>query len=140
MATPTNVRFAESIEEALARHIRRTGHTKSAVISTAVYEWLAMQEHVSIRFRTAETGERRAALADGPEVWAVAQSWLDHEDRTSANVAATLELSQEAVEAALGYWADHRSEIDGILERHRAAQDEALAAWERRQSLLGAHG
>ncbi len=39
------------------------------------------------------------------------------------------------VEAALAYWADHRHEIDQIIERHQAAQDAALATWERRQAL-----
>jgi hypothetical protein len=140
MATPTNVRFTESVEDALARFIRQTGRTKSAVINTALYEWLTMQSHPLIRFRTAETGERRAALVDGPEVWTVAESWLDHDVRTPAQVADTLGLREGTVEAALAYWADHREEIDGVLERHRAAQDEALAAWERKQALLEALG
>jgi hypothetical protein len=44
-------------------------------------------------------------------------------------------LTAAEVEAALAYWADNRAEIDSFLERHRLAQDEALAAWERRRAL-----
>ena len=31
-----------------------------------------------------------------------------------------------------------RDEIDDVIRRHRAAQDDALAAWERRQALASA--
>jgi hypothetical protein len=39
------------------------------------------------------------------------------------------------VENALAYWADFPDEIDDLIRRHRASQDEALAAWERRRAL-----
>ncbi|ACV80790.1 hypothetical protein Namu_4511 [Nakamurella multipartita DSM 44233] len=105
------------------------------MVNTAVSEWLAMQAHPRVRFVTLETGERRAALVDGPQVWTVAEAWLDHPpaDRDAARLGEVLGLSPVSTEAALAYWADHRPEIDGIIERHRTAQDEALAAWEQRQ-------
>ena len=34
--------------------------------------------HPGIVFVTAVTGERRAALAVGPQVWVVAESWQQH--------------------------------------------------------------
>jgi hypothetical protein len=37
--------------------------------------------------------------------------------------------------AVLAYWADFPDEIDELISRHRASQDEALAAWERRRAL-----
>lgn len=137
MAAPVNVRFGESVRDSLARFVRRTGQTKSSVVNTAVSEWLAMQAHPRIRFVITETGERRAALTDGPQVWTVAEAWLAHslEDREAVTVADALGLTPGAVEAALAYWADRRDEIDGVIERHRAAQDDALEAWERRQML-----
>jgi hypothetical protein len=39
------------------------------------------------------------------------------------------------VEIALAYWADYPDEIDELIRRHQASQDEALAAWERRRAL-----
>lgn len=113
---------------------------KSTVINTAVDEWLRMQTHPRIRFVAAETGERRAVLIDGPQIWTVAESWLAHEpnDRTADAVADAVGLSVNQVEAVLAYWADYCDEIDDLIRRHYAAQDEALAAWERRQALRNA--
>ena len=96
-----------------------------------------MQAHPGIVFVTAEGGERRAALAVGPQVWTVAEAWLQHDkdERTAAVVADAIGLTTADVENALAYWADYRDEIDELIARHHASQDEALAAWERRRML-----
>ena len=140
MVAPTNVRFAEPTQDSLTRYVHRTGQTKSSVINTAVSEWLAVEAHPRIRFVQNVTGERRAALIDGPEVWTVAEAWLSHgkQEREAAIVAEAIGLAPDLVEAALAYWGDFRDEIDGVIERHQLAQDEALAAWERRQALADA--
>ena len=95
-----------------------------------------MQAHPGIVF-VSVTGERRAALAAGPQVWTVAQSWTQHdkESRTAEVVADAIGLTVNDVETALAYWADHREEIDDLIEQHQAEQDKALAAWERRRAL-----
>lgn len=137
MVAPTNVRFSETVNAALTRYVHLTGQTKSGVINGAVDEWLRMQVHSRIRFALVETGERRARLIDGPEVWTVAEAWLAHDsaERTPEVLGRTLGLTLSSIEAALDYWADYRAEIDALIERHRMAQDEALAAWERRQAI-----
>jgi hypothetical protein len=137
MTSPTNVRFPGQVDRSLSEYARQTGAKKSTIVVGAVREWLRMQAHPGIVFVTAVTGERRAALAVGPQVWTVAESWLQHErdERTAAAVADALGLSVTDVETALAYWADSREEIDELIERHHASQDEALAAWERRRAL-----
>jgi hypothetical protein len=50
-------------------------------------------------------------------------------------VAEALGLTAADVENALAYWADFPDEIDDLISRHHASQDEALAAWERRRAL-----
>jgi hypothetical protein len=35
----------------------------------------------------------------------------------------------------MAYWAEYRDEIDQLIDRHHADQDDALAAWERRRAL-----
>ena len=94
--------------------------------------WLRAEAHRGIVFVTEVTGERRAALISGPQVWTVAEAWLQHEPehRTARDLADTLGLSMKSVETALAYWADNRQEIDGLITRHHLAQDEAVAAWE----------
>jgi uncharacterized protein (DUF433 family) len=96
-----------------------------------------MQAHRGIVFVPTTTGERRAALAAGPQVWTVAEAWLqqDQAERSATTLAEILGLSAADIEAALAYWADYRDEIDELINRHRASQDEALAAWDRRRNL-----
>ncbi len=95
-----------------------------------------MEAHPGIVFVKTVTGERRAALAAGPQVSTVAEAWRQHSAhrRSPAQVAATLGLSVRDVETALAYWADCRDEIDDLIDRHHRSQDEALAAWERRRA------
>ena len=137
MTSPTNVRFPDQVDQSLADYARRSGAKKSTVVVGAVREWLRMQAYPGIVFVTTLTGERRAALAVGPQVWTVAESWLQHDkdERTAAAVADALGLSVVDIETALAYWADYRDEIDELVQRHHASQDAALAAWERRRAL-----
>lgn len=137
MVAPTNVRFPESVDRGLSDYARQSGAKKSTVVVSAVREWLRMQAHPGVVFVATVTGERRAALFVGPQVWTVAQAWLQHDkaERTAAVVAEALGLTPVDVEHALAYWADFPDEIDDLISRHRASQDEALAAWERRQAL-----
>jgi hypothetical protein len=137
MASPTNVRFPQQVDRSLSEYARQSGAKKSTVVVNAVSEWLRMQRHPGIMFVTTVTGERRAALATGPQVWTVAESWLQHEknERTIASVADALGLPESDVNTALAYWADYRDEIDELIRREQTNQDEALAAWERRRAL-----
>lgn len=54
-----------------------------------------MQAHPGIVFVATVTGERRAALASGPQVWTVAEAWQQHDrdQRSTALVAGTLGLT-----------------------------------------------
>ena len=137
MTSPTNVRFPEPVDKRLADYARRVGAKKSTVVVSALREWLRMEAHPGIVFVTTVTGERRAALAAGPQVWTVAEAWQQHpaRRRKPAAVADTLGLAVRDVETALAYWAEYRDEIDDLIDRHHIAQDEALAAWERRRAL-----
>jgi uncharacterized protein (DUF433 family) len=139
MVSPTNVRFPDAVDRSLADFARQTGTRKSTVVVGAVREWLRMQAHPGIVFVPTVGGERRAALAVGPQVWTVAEAWQQHAGaeggRTPAAVADALGLTTADVEAALAYWADYRDEIDDLVMRHQASQDQALAAWERRRAL-----
>ena len=137
MVAPMNVRLPQRVSDALNAHAKKTAKPKSAVVSMAVDEWLRLQDHPSIRFVTPITGQRRAALVDGPEVWSVAEAWLQctGPDRTVASVAEVTGLRIDQVEAALAYWADNREEVDQTIEAIHQAQHAEYAAWQRRQAL-----
>jgi len=134
-----SLRVADPVEHELVQYKARTGWTQSRVLNIALGEWLRIQRHPAIRFTQLPSGQRVASLVDGPEIWTVAESWLDHEpaDRTAANIAEATGLTLRQVEAALAYWADYRDDINADLDRVHAAQREARAAWERRQGLHG---
>lgn len=131
------MRFPDAVDQVLADYARATGAKKSTVVVGAVREWLRMQAHPGVVFVSTVSGERRATLAVGPQVWTVAEAWQQHDkdDRTAAVVADALGLAVVDVENALAYWADYRDEIDDVISRHRLSQDGALAAWERRRVL-----
>lgn len=137
VTTPTSVRFTDELDRRVAERARRSGLGKTAVIAMAVDEWIRVQDHPRIAFVTALTGERRARVVDGPEVWTIAEAWRDHEtgDRKPEVVAETLGLTPAQVSDAIAYWADFRDEIDSLIARNVEAADEAFAAWERRQAL-----
>src|SRR6202034_1268406 len=131
MVAPTNVRFPESVDRGLADYARQSGAKKSTVVVSAVREWLRMQAHPGVVFVAAVTGERRAALSAGPQVWTVAEAWLQHDksERTAAVVGEALGLTPVDVENALAYWADFPDEIDDLISRRGASQVFPLAAW-----------
>src|ERR1035437_4905233 len=137
MVAPTNVRFPDSVDKGLADYARQAGAKKSTVVVSAVREWLRMQAHPGVVFVATIGVAVRAALSAGPHEWTVAEAWLQHDKdgRTAAIVAEALGLTAADVETALAYWADFPDEIDDLISRHRAGQDEALAAWERRRAL-----
>ena len=137
MSSPTNVRFPDPVDKRLVEYAHRAGVKKSTVVVEALREWLRMEAHPGIVFVRTVTGERRAALAAGPQVWTVAEAWQQHSPRQRevAAIAATLGLAERDVETALAYWAEYRDEIDQLIDRHKADQDDALVSWERRRAL-----
>lgn len=68
---------------------------------------MADPAHADIVFVPAMAGERRATLTAGPQVWTVAEAWLQHdkEQQTPAAVADALGLLAADVQAALAYCA-----------------------------------
>ncbi|MDR2114230.1 MAG: hypothetical protein LBO75_03005 [Bifidobacteriaceae bacterium] len=137
MVSPVNVRLPAPVAESLLAFTQRNDVSKSAVISTALSEWLRLQGHPQVHFVEPIPGERRAALTNGPEIWSVAEAWLQlpKDQRTITSVSESTGLRSDQVEAALAYWADNREEVDGLITRIHAAQEEAHSAWLRRQAL-----
>lgn len=102
-----------------------------------------MAEHPGIVFRDGPAG-RRASLAAGSDVWEVICSLRDAKARepglTEASriqlVAGNSGLTVGQVRTAVDYYASYPDEIDRQLRDADAAEETALAAWERRVELL----
>ena len=139
MSMTMSVRLGPPVEQAAESYMKVTGWNKTALVSTALDEWLRIQSHPGIRFVPTPTGARVAALVNGPEVWTVAESWHQHApaDRTEDNLVLATGLTRREIDTALAYYADHTDEIDAQITRVHLAQTQARQAWERRQTLHG---
>ena len=130
--------------ERLDEHSRETGESRSAAAERLIEEGLRMARHPGIVFRDGATG-RRPALADGPQVWALARIFrerpLDSDDaieRAAADTAERMELPPQAVLAAIRYYLEYRDEIDDWMRRLDEEADQAKAAWLRKREPLRA--
>ena len=127
-----------------------TGESRSAAAERLIEEGLRsaaaerLARHPGIVFRDGATG-RRPALADGPQVWALARIFrerpLDSDDaieRAAADTAERMELPPHAVLAAIRYYLEYRDEIDDWMRRLDEEADQAKAAWLRKREPLRA--
>lgn len=97
-----------------------------------------MEAHPGIVFRSGTAG-RRAALADGPDIWVVARVFRDMVgsfDEAVANTAELTELGPHQVRVAARYYSEYRNEIDEWLRELDEEAERAHAAWQREQDLL----
>jgi hypothetical protein len=145
MAGPRSVRFEPSTDARLAAFAaRRAGLSHSGAAALLVEEGLRMDAHPGVLFREGPAG-RRAVLAGGPDVWEVVRSVKEvratNPDLTGdAVLDLVVELTgvrRRLVDVAVGYYADHPTEVDALIadaDAAEAALDEAAA---RRRSLLG---
>jgi len=139
MATPVSIRFrrpevAERLKaEAGARHV-----SSSALAEELIEEGLRTRRHPLVVFRDGPSG-RRAGLVGGPDVWEVIGGLVGGDIPAEARIERAVDvfgLTPKQVGAALDYYADFTTEIDGEIAANLAAADEAEAVWRRRQDLL----
>lgn len=97
-----------------------------------------MDEQPGIVFREGPTG-RRAALADGPDVWELIQTIRRSKAKGDAAIIATAELlglTTGQVRTAIRYYAANPVEIDERIRHNIEEADAAEAAWKREQATL----
>jgi hypothetical protein len=101
-------------------------------------EGLRMYAHPGVVFRDGPTG-RRAALANGPDVWEVVALLRGSDgtpDERILNAAHQLGLRTVTVRAASRYYAEYTDDIDREIATNAEAADSELAAWEAERRLL----
>jgi hypothetical protein len=97
-----------------------------------------VEEFRGIVFRDGPTG-RRAALADGPDVWELMAAIKSGKARGEEAIAATaelLKLTESQVRTAVRYYSAFPDEIDRRITLNTADADESKAAWQREQAAL----
>jgi len=141
-ARPTrtfSARWRTEVLDRLAERSERLGTNKSRLAERYVDEGTRMDDHPGVVFRTGPTG-RRAALANGPDVWELIATLKSGEARGGQAIPATAELlglSESQVRTAVRYYASFGEEIDRRIDLNTLDADEAEAAWKREQAALG---
>ena len=124
--------MSEAVLERLDRLSARMGQPRSRVAEQLIDEGIRLREFPGIVFRSGPTG-RRAALADGPDVWEIVRALKEARSgkgdpiellMTSSN------LREEQIRLAADYYSVYPDEVDA-----RIREDEEAAV--RLRELLG---
>ena len=143
--SPSSVRFEPRVFSRLTAYVAtHPDMSLSGASNRLVDEALRMHEHPLITFKDGPAG-RRARIVGGPDVWEIigaVRSVRESDpaltgDEALAVVAETSGVPMPFLRAALAYWGDYPEEVDAFLDRARTEADQARAAWERQQELLG---
>jgi hypothetical protein len=133
-----SARWSTGVVERLQRRSKLAGTNKSRLAERYVDEGTRMDEHPGIVFRSGPTG-RRAALANGPDIWEAVATLKDTEERGEAAIVAAAELlglAESQVRTAVHYYGAYPDEIDERIRRNVEEADAAEAAWRREQAAL----
>ena len=127
-----SARMSRDVLGRLERLSERLGQPRSRVAEQLIDEGIRLREFPGIVFRPGPTG-RRAALADGPDVWEIVRSIK--QARTAQGdpvelLIASSGLREDQIRLAADYYSAYPEEIDA-----RIRQDEEAAA--RLRELLG---
>jgi hypothetical protein len=124
--------MSEAVLDRLERLSERLGRPRSRVAEELIDEGIRLREFPGIVFRSGPTG-RRAALADGPDVWEVVRGLKQARSGEGDPVAllmASSNLREEQIRLAADYYSVYPDEVDA-----RIREDEEAAA--RLRELLG---
>lgn len=134
-----SARWGAELLDRLTERSERMGTNKSRLAERYVDEGTRMDDHPGVVFRGGPAG-RRAALANGPDVWELIATLKAGNARGERAVSATadlLGLTESQVRAAVRYYASFGEEIDRRIALGTLDADDAEAAWKREQAALG---
>ena len=124
--------MSEAVLDRLERLSERLGQPRSRVAEELIDEGIRLREFPGIVFRSGPTG-RRAALADGPDVWEVVRGLKQARSGEGDPVEllmASSNLQEEQIRLAADYYSVYPDEVEA-----RIREDEEAAA--RLRELLG---
>ncbi len=113
----------EAVLARLEKLSSREGQPRSRLAEQLIDEGIRMREFPEIVFRPGPTG-RRAALADGPDVWEIvrglAQARLGDGDPIELLMAST-NLREDQIRLAVGYYSAYPDEVDARIHEDEEA-------------------
>jgi hypothetical protein len=135
---PFSIRMSPRTHARLDVGARRRGEAKSRTAERLIDEGLRMEDHPGIVFKDGPAG-RRAALANGPEVWEVVKTLKEMGAPQEEAIAGAMfwgNLSHAQVDVAVRYYADFPEEVDERIAHNHEEAERQHAAWLRAQAAL----
>ncbi|HEY2767095.1 MAG TPA: hypothetical protein VGI76_02490 [Solirubrobacteraceae bacterium] len=136
--SPFSLRMNQQTLARLDAGARRRGEAKARTAERLIDEGLRMEDNPGIVFRDGPSG-RRAALANGPDVWEVIETLKGTELSGEEAISATATwgaLTHAQVRAAVRYYADFRDEVDERIAHNNDEAERQRTAWERVRDAL----
>lgn len=112
--------------------------TASTLAQRLIDEGLRMADHPGVIFKDGPSG-RRAALANGPDIWEVVKFLHEIDERGPGALDAASEalaLDPGQVSSAVSYYADYPDEIDAEIAEADEASRRAEDAWRVQRRLI----
>jgi len=120
---PFSLRMDEDTHDELTTHVERLEVNASKLVNRYVKEGLRMDKHPAIGFKTTSQGRRAAVLAAHPGIQVVdVLGTFRAESQAVSKTARYLHISEDEVQAVLGYYAEYRAEVDRDLQEHLETQ------------------
>ena len=139
MPHPTSLRLPAAVRDRLDRSAERAGESASSRAVRLIDEGLRMEQHPGVAFHASPVHGRVACLAGGPDIAEVIDVLTGLEATGEERIAETagwFGIHPSRIRVALGYYADHRDEIDRqVTVRHHTAA-ELRGRYEAEQALL----
>jgi hypothetical protein len=134
----TSFRLDDELRQRLVALAKADGISLTSLVERLLKEGLASARHPGIVFKPGPSG-RRAALADGPDVWEIAAALRQTSGSEAARVTALAQefgLHERQITIALSYAAANREEIEARVRANDAAMVETERHAGERKRLL----
>jgi hypothetical protein len=138
MVRPTSFRLSDALLERLDVEARATGTSATALVASLLDEGLKIRRFPGIIYRDGPAG-RRAALANGPDVWEVARAVKGASgagDEKLRRAALDSGLAPAQVRLAVDFYTAFPEEVDARITADEKAADEVRERIVRRERLL----
>jgi uncharacterized protein (DUF433 family) len=129
-----SLRLKRTTRERLGQRAREVGQPPTSLAERYIEEGLRTDDHPAIYFRDGAAGRRASVIGSRLSVADVITTMRQNEQSVE-ETAHVLNLPRFKVEAAVGYYADYREEVDDWIGRGEESAARAEQAWHRRQQV-----
>ena len=134
----TSFRISQDAKQRLADRAEREGVSATALLERLIIEGVDTLGHPGIVYR-GHPGDRRAALAAGPDVWEIIARLRELDGDEEARISTLADetaLHPRQIRIAVDYAAAHPDPIEARIERNEQAAEDSRRIAEQRQALL----